>query len=79
MTTTVEQLDRYNLVSPEARQVVRTQLEASGVTFEMREETEVVESKKTKGLRTVLYVLAVKRVSPTLKQLLSASTKVPLT
>jgi len=75
----LEQLDRYNLVSPEARQVVRTQLEASGVTFEMREETEVVESKKTKGLRTVLYVLAVKRVSPTLKQLLSASTKVPLT
>jgi hypothetical protein len=67
-----EQLDRYNLVSPEARQVVRTQLEASGVTFEMREETEVI-----KG--SVLYVLAVKRVSPTLKQLLSASTKVPLT
>jgi hypothetical protein len=68
----LEQLDRYNLVSPEARQVVRTQLEASGVTFEMREETEVI-----KG--SVLYVLAVKRVSPTLKQLLSASTKVPLT
>ena len=58
-----QQLDRYNLVSPEARQVVRTQLEASGVTFEMREETEVI-----KG--SVLYVLAVKRVSPTLKQLL---------
>jgi hypothetical protein len=64
----LEQLDRYNLVSPEARQVVRTQLEASGVTFEMREETEVIRG-------SVLYVLAVKRVSPTLKQLLTEANK----
>ncbi len=72
MKTQVEQLDRYILASPEARQVVRTQLETSGVTYEVREETEVVAN-------TVLYVLAVKRVSPTLKKLLSAGTKVPLT
>jgi hypothetical protein len=71
MTTTVEQLDRYNLVSLEARQAVRTQLEGSGVKYEFVEYEEVVESKKTKGLRTVLYVLVVKRVSPTLKQLLT--------
>jgi hypothetical protein len=75
MTTLVEQLDRYNLVTPEARQAVRTQLEASRVEYEFTEYEEVVESKKTKGLRTVLYVLAVKRVSPTLKQLLMEANK----
>jgi len=69
---TLEQLSRYMLASPEAQRVVRTQLETSGVTYEVREETEIVAG-------TVLYVLAVKRVSPTLKQLLSTGTKVPLT
>ena len=69
---TLEQLSRYMLASPEARRVVRKQLETSGVTYEVREETETVAG-------TVLYVLAVKRVSPTLKQLLSTGTKVPLT
>jgi hypothetical protein len=75
MTTLVEQLDRYSLVSLEARQVVRTQLMTSGVEYEFTEYEEVVESKKTKELRTVLYVLAVKRVSPTLKQLLTEANK----
>jgi hypothetical protein len=57
----VEQFDRYTLISPEVRQNVRAQFEASGVIFEMHEETEVIEG-------TTLYILAVKRLSPTLKQ-----------
>jgi len=72
-------VDKYCFVTPEVRLEYRKSLEASGVQYEYTETTEVVESKKTKGLKTTLYLLHAERVSPTLKQLLSASTKVPLT
>jgi len=72
-------VDTYCFVNPQVRQEYRESLEASGVKYELTEETEVIESEKTKGLRTTLYLLHAERVSPTLKQLLSASTKVPLT
>lgn len=57
----LEQLDRFMLTSQEARAKVRAQLEASDVTFDMQESEEHAE-----GVN--LFILTVKRTSPTLKQ-----------
>ncbi len=61
------QFDRYMLVSPEERQKLRASLEASGVEYETHESEEHGTDEKFFNL----YILAVRRTSPTLKQRLS--------
>jgi len=68
-------LDTYCFVTPEVRQEYRESLESSGVQYEYTETTEVIESRKTKGLKTTLYILTARRTSPTLKQLLTEANK----
>lgn len=59
--------DRYTLVSPEARQKLRTSLEVSGVEYEMQETEDHGVGEKFFNL----YILVVRRTSPTLKQRLT--------
>ncbi len=61
----------YSFTTASQREAHQTRLEASGVVFEFVNGEEVVESLKTKGLKTTFFLLGAKRLSPTLKQQLA--------